>query len=843
MFTRSILPLAKRDPIRAVAKKNFTTFRGNRPLKHSATAFTLAAGLGAILSTQSASTPRSTYHVNKAQLHGQVQPASSMYSFNPLIDFPLNNKILLTENIPLDDSNSRFLQLDSMHGVGGAVSLSFNTKKWNQPDDYVLPTWQSSQLALDGSQSPDRPLRLAVSSSGLHKGLVSQLNVHGTSYMFWNRSDLHNFATKGEDLTNFTGEDAISFGHCGADSDTRFEYVPVNRQHPELIEKLFASLEIEDQIERLRHLQNGKKFFKDFPPVGFALLNSLQEPLSQRASLATIFINDTNPERIQFRKKYIEENPHIASQLLSDDQLRQIRAQLRDPLYENMFLNTTLPLPVVTPAHSRSAREQDQYNDDNFQVSSLTTRDVFGTMGKEAPLMEAAVIGVSDGVGGMQSYGVRNNTKEMSHLLMRSVRHNLTSDTKTTARDLLGQAFTSVLRHNQIDIGACTASIGVLRPAEPEEPEDEYDDGRRLHLSVANLGDSTVFAFRPKHNHDLGTLSYVPIAMAWPTSHEGTGPQRPPLQLTIFEYQDRPNLQTDPNAINDQGTVLSTSHFSTPNKPNSGPSGGANIFTSRLDYHKILAGKLPLSDFFDHLNPTPPQASAINRFSETPGDQPWMAQSFEGVTLRRGDIVCAMSDGITDNLLSNKLTTPAEIWEAVVSYLHPAIRSQHPATRNVRPLRQIPNNKLDHLSGALLCKYNKVRTSDILNMTETILSKVKDDKIPPYDSEGSSKRFVSLRPLPARETAIILDQSNPATAPLLTEKPIGVPPFTEHDNELLYKYNYISTQGVQYHSTLSADAEAVVAGTLSTAMAGSLVRYSQRGSKLDDMSAVVAVVY
>ena len=432
----------------------------------------------------------------------------------------------------------------------------------------------------------------------------------------------------------------------------------------------------------------------------------------------------------------------------------------------------------------------------------------------------------------------------MSHLLMRSVRHNLTNDPKLSARDLLGQAFTSATRHNQIKVGACTAAIGLVRPTEPEEPEDEFDDGRRLRLSCAQVGDSIVIAFRPKHNHDFGTVTYVPLGMTWPCHHEGTGPRLPPLQMNIFPFPERPDLITDPATTSDQSTTLSTSHFSTPTtQPNSGPSGGANFFTSRVDYLKILAGKKQMSDLFDHLKPTPKQIAMINQVAEVPADVPWLSQSLEDIKLRRGDVICVMSDGVSDNIPSQyKLESPAELWETVVSYVHPAIRAQHPATRNVRPLRQVPGKRLDHLSGAILSKFNKTMTRDNLDTTEEILSKIVDHKIPPYEPEGASKPYLSFRSSPFHEATIVLDErQKPAR---LTEMQFGSPgPLSDREWELLYKYNYISSEGVRYHSTMTGDAEGVVAGTLSSAMAGVLVRFAQRGAKVDDISTVVAVVY
>eukprot|EP00461_Guttulinopsis_vulgaris_P002130 UN02131 len=72
-----------------------------------------------------------------------------------------------------------------------------------------------------------------------------------------------------------------------------------------------------------------------------------------------------------------------------------------------------------------------------------------------------------------------------------------------------------------------------------------------------------------------------------------------------------------------------------------------------------------------------------------------MAQGMDGVKLRRGDVVVAFSDGIADNLSTHIFTnTASELWEAVVGYLHPAIRCQHPATRNVRPFRQALQQKI-----------------------------------------------------------------------------------------------------------------------------------------------------
>lgn len=809
----------------------------------------LGVGLATALTTQNAAAKsyRRIPPVFNQQryMNDRLDPPANHFFFNPMTDFPLDRKILLTENVPIGETGC-FKQEDSLYGLGGAVTLAFDAKKWTNKtsnNEQTQSTWTEMQAVGNGSSSPDRPLRAAIASSGVPKSLVGQITVHGASYLFWNQSELPNFATKGEDLTGLTGEDAVVVGHCGPDDDTRYEYIPINKQNPHLVEKLFQSLELEDQIERIRHAANKTKFIKDHPLQGLALLNNIQEPLSWRTSLATLIINDTNEDRIKHRKQFIQDNPQLASQLLTDDQLRQIRSQLRDPAYDNLFLNTTLPLPVITPVHSYTGRANNENGDEEFDFSSLTTKEVFGNMGREMPLMSAAVLGVSDGVGGMISYGDKNNTKEMSHLLMRSVRHNLTSSPSTTARDLLGQAFTSVLRHNQINIGACTAAIGVLKPAPPEEPEDEFDDGRRLHLSAANLGDSTIFAFRPKHNHDLGTITYTPLAMAWPLSHTGNTGPFPPLQLTIFDYQDRPNLVKNTNAISDMSTSLSSSHFSTPSEPNSGPSGGANIFTSKSDYTKVLHGKIPLSDLFSHFNPSQAQARAINRFSEIPGDQPWMAQCFEGVTLRRGDVVCAMSDGISDNLLANKLSTPAELWEAVVSYVHPAIRAQHPATRNVRPFKQVPGKPLNHLSGPVLSKYNKIPTNDILAMTDKILSKIEDTQIPPYDPVKSAP-YVSFETLPSNEVSIVLDQSQ--SPPTLVEQTYKNPPVSsldEDEKRRLYQHVYLSTQGVRYHSTLSHDTESVIAGTLSSSMAGSLVRLSQRGVKLDDMTVSCAIIY
>eukprot|EP00461_Guttulinopsis_vulgaris_P005909 UN05927 len=97
-----------------------------------------------------------------------------------------------------------------------------------------------------------------MASTGLSKDLISDLQVFGAHYLVWNRNELTNFTVKGEDLNFLTGEDALISGHIGADSDSRYEYIPVNTQNAHIIKELMDSLQIEEQIERLTFTKNWR---------------------------------------------------------------------------------------------------------------------------------------------------------------------------------------------------------------------------------------------------------------------------------------------------------------------------------------------------------------------------------------------------------------------------------------------------------------------------------------------------------------------------------------------------------------------------------------------------------
>jgi hypothetical protein len=757
-----------------------------------------------------------------------------------MVDFPLDGKILITENTPTENPEF-FHQVDSLHGTGGAITLNFDALPHPSTNFTNNFTWTQLQKSESGTELTNRPLRLAVSSSGLSKTTTVQATIKGTPYILWGRSHLENMAIAGEDPTFLACEDALVFGHCNDDSDTRFEYVPLTKQHHDIIEKLHQSIRAEDDIERVRLTLKGQKHPKDIPKLGAQFINDLHDAHGGRASIETILINDQNEERVQFRDKYIEQYPEFRSQVLTDDQKREYRAILQASKNTSFFLNENLPLPVVTPLRSHTQQKSDQFDNEDLSFAVLTSNDAFGNMAKEIPLMKRAVLGVADGVGGMANYGTANETKQMSHRLMRLVRHNLTSSTRS-ARDLLGQAHTSLVAENSITLGACTASIGVISPAEPEEPEDEFDDGRRLKLSIANIGDSTVIAFRPKHNRLLGTTTYVPLAVTWPMYHSGTGPALPPVQFTLYNYQHRPPTPDVP--ADAPNPPLTSSHFSTPTLPESGPSGGNNLFTSAKEYNDFLGGKVALSSLFKRLTLTPDQAGAVDRSTDFfAGDQPWLAQAVDDVTLRRGDVVCTFSDGIGDNLQNESyIATAAQVRETVDAYVNPVIRAQHPAIRNVRPFYQVPSKETDHLNGAIISKKHKPSLEEILTNTDTFTKKLPEGSIPPFSAEDSSAALLSDKPICAERHQHFLytKQGTPST---LKTVMAPQPDITPEQVDSVYRFNYATSQGPRFHSTLTADEEGVVAGTLATSMVGGMIHFSMRGTKFDDMSCVAAVVY
>eukprot|EP00461_Guttulinopsis_vulgaris_P000962 UN00962 len=146
-------------------------------------------------------------------------------------------------------------------------------------------------------------------------------------------------------------------------------------------------------------------------------------------------------------------------------------------------------------------------------------------------------------------------------------------------------------------------------------------------------------------------------------------------------------------------TAFSTSHYATPTPDGlqnlNGPSGGNRVFISCKDYRGLMAGKVLLTDLVarhPHQNnqmiKTYPQTKLdrINNNELRHSDQPWMSQGMDGVTLQRGDVVCAFSDGVGDNLSRDVLDDIYNLWSNTVGYMHPAIRVQHPATRNVKPI-------------------------------------------------------------------------------------------------------------------------------------------------------------
>jgi hypothetical protein len=133
----------------------------------------------------------------------------------------------------------------------------------------------------------------------------------------------------------------------------------------------------------------------------------------------------------------------------------------------------------------------------------------------------------------------------------------------------------------------------------------------------------------------------------------------------------------------------------------------------------------------------------------------------------------------------------------------------------------------------------------MLSNTEKLLSRLPENSIPPYSADEMPKALFSLVPVCPDKQDYFLVKNSPGQSTLtsVVQNQQNQPPLSAEERDLLYKFNYATTQGARFHSTLSNDEEGVVAGTLATSMVGGLIRFSQRGSKFDDMSAICAVVY
>lgn len=846
---------SSRAPRRSITSK-FSFFRSRfAPLQPTAAA------------SASTLTPRITKAASKndssSDMIVKAIPTIS-FRFEPMSDFPLTNKFFIYDFTNTDPDSATCYKNDAqypdslqqtntppaaavtMHGSDGAVNLYFDVPAWHGPDlDYNIndhlkkdagPEFSWSQLSTRGSiNAPiDRPLRLSMASTGMSKDRIAATPTQtGGMYFAWKTTHLPNFAVPGQDTAYLTGDDALVVGHVDINSDdTRFQYVPLYNQHSDVIRRFLDCYKVESHIElfRLLFIKRGitdiQSHLQHLPPININELTILQ------GDSCFVSIGDVDTARLDFRKLYVQQYPDVAQYLLSDDEKRSMRSILTRGVPNDMFLNRFLPLPSVTPVHSLTEHDQDTYDNNEIDYSTLTSREVFSNMGKSIPRMHTALLGVADGVGGLSTYGDRNQTKQLSHQLCRTLRHHLTREFQN-GRDLLSRAWASIFASRNINLGATTVSFGTITVTEPEEPEDEWDDGRRLKLSLTNGGDSTVVAFRPRHNSMRGA-SFFPLAVTWPMHHPAAPNSAPaPFQLGVpdsapLELSVGVPFPTLP-MLGDQGDILTTSHFKTPTVgPVSGPSGGHQPYISASDMRKIDLTQ-SLADYAVGEEMDMKQRMIFDYRYTCLSDRPWSAQSVENVKLRRGDIVVACSDGIMDNLDGRFIPSVAEAWQAVVGTLHPGLRAQHSATRNVAPFRQSVNkgNLHQHSTSGVLGLTNSVTPEQLVKLTEKyipLLDLKNDPRIEPYDA-----------------TKPYLLSSASYLPPVPSVRPVNYT--AGHDREVMHYYKQLTERCPRYHSTLTDQEEGIIAGSLSSSLAGGLVALSRTGSKMDDMSVVVAVVY
>jgi hypothetical protein len=422
-------------------------------------------------------------------------------------------------------------------------------------------------------EMPVKPLRVALSATGITKNEISEVKMGRKTFLVWNDVSLRNLAVPGEDYAALTGEDALVAAHVGKSNDPRHTYKLVDQT--------------------------------------------------------------TVPS--------------------------------------DMFLAPGLPLPVATPVDREPT--------------------------------ESVLLAVADGVGGMADYGELNTTALMSHELMRELRNNLTHDT-FSAKALLRRSWSTLRQNNRIQVGACTAAVALLKPVKENVFESAryaeeiptrtcpFDDGQRLQLHYANLGDSTVVAFRPRPGPT--GMSYIPLTAAWPMHHKHHTANAPPVQLCIMQ-EAAPNKvqhpEHDPAALRTSGSArpyytkdsyeafAAAAGEAAGQDPEAMTDADPALPITKVDQEGKYSLRMDYGHFADEMEN---------------GDQPWLAN--EGTALlQRGDVVCVFSDGVGDNLmLENFCMVLSEAHQSVAAFVNDKYRTSVGVTRVVGPFRGDVNENPNH---------------------------------------------------------------------------------------------------------------------------------------------------
>ncbi len=271
--------------------------------------------------------------------------------------------------------------------------------------------------------------------------------------------------------------------------------------------------------------------------------------------------------------------------------------------------------------------------------------------------VSAVALSIADGVGGMA--GVRgNDTSLMSHELMRNVRRVLRPDSDN-AKEVLSDAWALLNAEGKPRVGACTAITALITPLPPKPASPTAaaaattagapSAAERLRFHFANLGDSTVMAFRP--------LIYVPApAAAASASASGSGAGAGAGKDDAPQSCDH----AVPLAMSwgmDYG-IQGSNTTATP----------VQLFTQR--------GSKPMFDLF-------PEDMGIDSFSD--GAQPWMA-SEGSAALQRGDIIVLMTDGVSENLSRPEDLHPNKLMPIYAQVVSATVGAgawgAHPATKH-----------------------------------------------------------------------------------------------------------------------------------------------------------------
>lgn len=299
--------------------------------------------------------------------------------------------------------------------------------------------------------------------------------------------------------------------------------------------------------------------------------------------------------------------------------------------------------PPATPAEKvKSAAElvemmeAGNWPDDPYFRFGYVTHNVE----KQSEPITKAGFAVADGVGGMMTFGKSNDTPILSHDLVDYARDALWRlPTNASPKQMMQDAWNRITStKGKYRHASSTYVVGTIQPdpSSPTSPSSsttdlcrpggnlyematssatglEPDASPSLRFKFANIGDSSIVAFRP------GSL---------PTSPAG----------------NRQFLEgVEPGDLND---VTSRSHSHLGNLQ---PTNATPLAHSWPMYHEPAAPGQPAAPCQLTIMPQNRQQVRLLEAGRHISDEPWMAQ--EGTAqLQRGDVVVVMSDGIGDNL-------------------------------------------------------------------------------------------------------------------------------------------------------------------------------------------------